>query len=157
MSSLRVDAGDARHTSLRVARFQRQRGYAVSQVGPPGHRRVRVVSLHLGLDPAERASHLETVLASVPGQGPLVVAGDLNEGPQGQAWMTLAGRLGVVTDDAPTFPASNPHHRIDAIFASPALTVVRSGPLALDAGDLAAASDHLPVWVDLDVSTLALA
>jgi len=33
---------------------------------------------------------------------------------------------------------------------------VPSGPVTLDPGDLVAATDHLPVWVDLDLSSMAL-
>ena len=156
MSSLRVDVTEARHHSMRVAPLQRERGYAVSRVRLPGHETVWVVSMHLSLDAAERARHAATILDSLPGDGPIVVAGDLNEGPGGQVWMALAGPLQAVTGDAPTYPASQPRHRLDVIFASPQLSVVPSSPLELDRADLVAASDHLPVWVDLDLSSVAL-
>lgn len=156
MSSPRVDSADARHTSLRVARFQRERGYAVSRVRLPGHRSVSVVSVHLSLQAPERATHMATVLASIPEPEPLVLAGDLNEGVDGLAWAALARRLRVVTGDAPTFPAANPHRRIDVIFASSALSAGPGRPVDLDRADLLAATDHLPVWADLDLSTLAL-
>lgn len=156
MSSLRLDATNVEHIPLKVARLQRQRGYAVSLIRLPGHRGVRFVSVHLSLDSAERATHSTAVVDALAGNAPLVVAGDLNEGPTGEAWMTIAERLRLVTDGGLTFPASNPRHRIDAIFASPSLSVVSSGPIELDSSDLVAASDHLPVWVDLDLSGLAL-
>jgi endonuclease/exonuclease/phosphatase family metal-dependent hydrolase len=125
---------------------------------PPlsGHQVVGFVSIHLSLDAEERMAHMATVLDAVLGDRLTVVAGDLNEGPNGQAWMAIAGRLGAVSRDAPTFPASNPRHRLDVIFASPELSVVPSTPAELDPEDLLAASDHLPVWVDLDLSSLAL-
>jgi endonuclease/exonuclease/phosphatase family metal-dependent hydrolase len=92
----------------------------------------------------------------VPEGEPTVVAGDLNEGATGPAWQTLAARLPPVTPDAPTFPARHPQHRIDAIFVSPQLRAVDGRPRPdFGAGDLVAATDHLPVWVDLDVSVLA--
>ena len=157
MSSLRLDATNVQHLRLKGGgRFQRERGYALSQVRLPGHQSVGVVSMHLSLDADEREAHAAAILEALPGHGPLVVAGDLNEGPDGQAWMALAGRLRVVTGDAPTFPASSPRHRPDVIFASPDLSVVPSGPVTLDPGDLVAATDHLPVWVDLDLSSMAL-
>jgi endonuclease/exonuclease/phosphatase family metal-dependent hydrolase len=156
MSSLRLDAANVQHLPLKVARLQRERGYAVSHVRLPGHESVGFVSMHLSLDADEREKHAAEVMKAHAGEGPLVVAGDLNEGPDGQAWMSIAARLPVVTGDAPTFPASNPHRRLDAIFAPPQLSVVPSGPIELDPTDLVAASDHLPVWVDLDLSGLAL-
>lgn len=156
MSSLRLDVANVRHIPLKVARLQRERGYAVSQVRLPGHQSVGFASLHLSLDADERARHAVAFLGAMPVDGPLVVAGDLNEGSGGQAWKAIAGRLRVVTGDAPTFPVSNPDHRLDAIFASPILSVVPSGPIELDATDLVAATDHLPVWVDLDLSGVAL-
>lgn len=152
MSSLRLDASNVQHIPLKVAFQQRQRGYAVVQVRLPGHQRVDLVSVHLSLNPEERARHAAAVMAAVAGDGSLVLAGDLNEGSDGQAWMAIAQRLCVVTGDTPTFPASNPRHRLDVIFASPELSVVSSGPIELDHADLVAATDHLPVWVDLDLS-----
>lgn len=156
MSSLRVQVGDAQHRSLPVAPLQRHRGYAVCHVRLPGYRELRCVSVHLGLDADERLRHMTSVLESLPGAGPVVVAGDLNEGPNGRAWMAVAGRLGAVTGEEATFPARRPQHRIDAIFASADVTVALSAPTALDAVDLAVATDHLPVWVDLDLSGVAL-
>jgi len=84
------------------------------------------------------------------------VAGDLNEGSDGVAWKTLASRLSLVSGDAPTFPARNPHHRLDVIFTSPTLSAESNGQVELDPDDLKVASDHLPVWVDLGLSPLAL-
>jgi endonuclease/exonuclease/phosphatase family metal-dependent hydrolase len=159
MSSLRVDVTGTQHRPLKVARFQRQRGYAVSQVRLPGHRAVTFVSMHLSLDAGERARHAASVLKALTGAEPLVLAGDLNEGPDRLAWKTIAGRLRAATGDAPTYPADNPRHRLDVIFVSPALPVMATGPhdaVELDPTDLVAATDHLPVWVDLDLSGLVL-
>lgn len=156
MSSVRTDVADTLHASLRVAWLQRGRGYAVSNVRLLGHQVVGCVSIHLSLDAEERTAHAAAVLDAVLGDRPSVVAGDLNEGPNGLAWRAIAARLGAVSRDPPTFPASNPRHRLDVIFASPELSVVPSTPVELDPEDLLAASDHLPVWVDLDLAHLAL-
>lgn len=159
MSSLRVHVTGTQHRPLKVAWLQRERGYAVSRVQLPGHREVTFVSMHLSLDAGERARHAASVLKALTEAEPLVVAGDLNEGPDRPAWKTIAGRLRAATGDAPTFPAGNPRHRLDVIFASPALPVVPTGPndtVEPDPADLVAATDHLPVWVDLDLSGLIL-
>lgn len=156
MSGPRVEVLDVRHGRLKVAWLQRERGYAVGHVRLPGQRSVGFVSIHLSLDAAERAEHAATVLAALPRDGLLVLAGDLNEGPDGQAWRSIAERLRVVSGDALTFPAKNPCHRLDAIFASAGLPVAAGDPLALNLADLQAASDHLPVWVDLDLTGVGL-
>ena len=156
MSSVRLDVLDVQHRSLKVGRFQRERGYAVCQLRLPGHQIIGFVSVHLSLAAHERAIHAGTLLRALPGDRPVVVAGDLNEGSDGQAWMAIAARLCVVSGDAPTFPASNPGVRIDVIFASPELPVVSMPRVELDRADLVAATDHLPVLVDLDLSKVAL-
>ena len=168
MASLRLDVADVQHRPLKVAWPQRERGYAVTRVRLPGRSAVTFASVHLSLDAGERAVHAATVLETLQGQEPLVVAGDLNEGPDGKAWKAIAGRLRVASGEAPTFPAGSPRHRLDVIFASPGLRVASSGTpgpngdrrdsgrVELDPADLVAATDHLPVWVDLDLSDLTL-
>ena len=154
LTSLRVDVGMARHERLRVPRLQRERGYALASVSLPGHTAVDVVSVHLSLDADERARHIGAVLGTLAPDGPLVVAGDLNEGEDGRAWSSLAGRLRPVTEPAPTFTARHPRHRLDVIFAGGPLEVLPHRPVDLDRTRLVAASDHLPVWTDLDVQAL---
>lgn len=159
MTSLRVDAPDSGHARLSVPRLDRERGYAAARVRLPGHRVVSILSVHLSLDADERARHAALVLGSTwaAADGALIVAGDLNEGPDGAAWHEFTSRLKVVTKDAATFPSSNPDRRLDVIFAGPRLRPTeRNSPVSLDAADLRAATDHLPVWVDLDLAALAL-
>ncbi|MCC2309496.1 endonuclease/exonuclease/phosphatase family protein [Cellulomonas chengniuliangii] len=122
-----------------------RRGFATARVDG-----VEVVVLHLSVHPEERARHLDLVeayLAQV--QGPLVVVGDLNEGPDGPAWQRLARYAQDTAGGraAPTFRASGPRHRIDAVLASPELEARKSRVLR----DAAArrASDHLPLVVDV--------
>lgn len=84
----------------------------------------------------------------------LVIGGDLNESVDGPAWSVLGERLRLATPDQPTFPAARPNRRIDAIFASTGLGVIDAavaGAPELAEADLATATDHLPVWVDLEV------
>jgi endonuclease/exonuclease/phosphatase family metal-dependent hydrolase len=59
-----------------------------------------------------------------------------------------------VTEPAPTFTARHPRHRLDVIFAGGPLEVLPHRPVDLDRTRLVAASDHLPVWTDLDVQAL---
>ena len=149
-------SGSARHERLPVRRRQRERGYAVASVALPGDALLDVVSVHLSLDADERARHAGDVLRHAAADRPLVVAGDLNEGEDGRAWAALAGRLRPVSETTPTFTARHPRHRLDVIFASGSLELLAHRPVDLDPADLVAASDHLPVWVDLDVRSLGL-
>lgn len=107
---------------------------------------------HLATDPVERptqAARWKAELTAV--DGPLIAAADINEGPGGLAWRTVADGLVDTAGDAdrlqPTFPAAGPRDRLDAIFVSPDVTVRRHEVVATDL--TRRASDHLPVLADL--------
>lgn len=153
MACSRVDVLDMRHIALPVPPGQRVRGYAGASVRLAGHAPVRVVSIHLPLDPVERERHARIVLDAA-GPGRVVVGGDLNETADGRAWQLLADRLSVLTGPADTFPARGPNRRIDVVLAGAGLraAATRRDEPALDPADLVAASDHLPVWVDIELS-----
>ena len=90
---------------------------------------------------------------------PLIVAGDLNEGSDGPAWGLIAGRLHVLTGSAPTYPADAPVHRLDVIWGDRHVDVVAEGSIdqlvadGLARRDVVSATDHLPVWSDVEVRT----
>lgn len=168
----RLDLLEAQASALPVAGpLTRRRGYALARVADPGGGRLTVVSVHLPLRASERAAHAAQVLdrlrpsPSRPVVGGFVVAGDLNEPPQGPVWAQLdelvhdAALLVQPGDSptAPTYPAGAPRQRIDAVLVSQGIRVLSvrvAGRLdGLDAGVLAAASDHLPLVVDLVVSS----
>lgn len=155
-TSLRVQVAESRHLRLRVAALQRTRGYAVMRVGPAGHQPLVVASVHLSLDAAERERHAGQILRTVSGGGPVLLAGDLNEGETGRAWQLLATGLRLVSPATPTFPAKAPRRVLDVIFASSDLTVLPHRGVALDEADLVAASDHRPTWVDVDLDPQAV-
>lgn len=121
--------------------------------------RLAVASTHLSLDPEERAAQAPQVLALLDNVGPdlRVLGGDVNEGPEGPAWTAWAGAMCDAQamapwGTAPTFPARAPDRRIDGIFVSKGVHVVRCGvptDLPFPAAGPAAASDHLPVVADL--------
>jgi endonuclease/exonuclease/phosphatase family metal-dependent hydrolase len=127
------------------------RGAAFARCSVKGAR-FTVSGSHLATDPAERpaqAALWKDALAAV--DGPLVAGGDLNEGPGGGAWRTIADGL---TDTAPvgggtalTYPATLPRQRLDALFVSPDVEIDRYEVVETDASRRA--SDHLPVLVDL--------
>lgn len=155
-TSPRVRVEVPRHHRLPVPPFQRSRGYAVAHVGVPGRAPLAVASVHLGLDADQRESHARQILGGLLGgaPGPVVVAGDLNEAEDGAAWRCLAGSLRELSPPGATFPAGRPRHRIDVVFGSSSLRVLPAVAVPLDEADLSAASDHRPVWADLDPDML---
>lgn len=152
-TSERVRVLAAGHTRLPVRWPDRTRGYAVVRVGVEGGGELTAVSVHLSLRPGERVAHTERILAALAGDGPLVLAGDLNEDDTGAAWrlIDVPDRLRLVSPAAPTFPARRPRRRLDVVFASPGLRVLPHREVAVPEGAWARASDHRPAWVDLEV------
>jgi endonuclease/exonuclease/phosphatase family metal-dependent hydrolase len=105
---------------------------------------------HLATDPVERpaqAARWKEALAAI--DGPVIAGGDLNEGPGGGAWRTVADGFVTTPSAALTFPATLPRHRLDALFVTPDIAVERYE--AIDSDLARRASDHLPVLADLSL------
>ena len=136
----------------------RPRGAVVAELVLPGASAgatpLTVASVHLGLDPAERAAHVALIAEKLAGAGDrLVVAGDLNERPDGPSWAALAG-YGLADPRPgapPTFPARAPRSRIDAVLARPGVEVLDDEVWRPDPRDVVLASDHRPVLALLRV------
>ncbi|MDX2970058.1 endonuclease/exonuclease/phosphatase family protein [Kribbella solani] len=141
-------------------------GGTVGGVVHLGSTRVAVVVCHLGLHPRGRIHELAQVLSLCNSFGtPYLLTGDLNEEPDGPIWKRLAeeGLTDLGADAGPTFNSSTPYKRIDGALLStgptrnssrnalPPLTArLRHVPATRE--DLAAASDHLPMLVELSLS-----
>ena len=114
---------------------------------------VGVVSCHLSLDRDRRAQEVARVLGVASGlRGPVVLAGDLNETPDGPSWAALR-RAGFVDHGGSgwrTFPSDDPDRRIDALLVRGA-AVLHHGDPGVDPALLAAASDHRPVLAVLEL------
>jgi endonuclease/exonuclease/phosphatase family metal-dependent hydrolase len=86
-----------------------------------------------------------------------VLAGDFNDFPPGPVTRTLANRLadaGARIAGRATFPSRRPLLRLDRVYTSRA---VRVGHVQVARSPLArAASDHLPIVVELELEALAL-
>jgi endonuclease/exonuclease/phosphatase family metal-dependent hydrolase len=150
--SPRVRLVEASHHRLPVRWPDRTRGWARARVVLPSGGELTAVSVHLSLRETERERHVGAVLDAVADVDPLVVAGDLNE-EEGPAWarLTGSGRLRLVAPDGPTYPARSPRRRLDVVFASLSLRVLPGAPPAVPDAVWPLASDHRPVWVDLEV------
>lgn len=151
---------DWRVTGVEVVEFQRQgrtprRGFVAVylRTGPVT---MTAVSTHFGLAPRERESHARELTDWVAGRhGPLVVGGDLNEGPDGPAARWIGERLYdgfAVGGRGPgnSFPARLPSARIDYVFVGQGVRVLRCR--VQDSQAAARASDHLPVMIDLEIA-----
>lgn len=152
LASARTRADDVRAVRLPVSGWHaRARGAVCAVVSLPGTQRVSLMCVHLGLDAAERADHVGSLLAALPTGVPAVVAGDLNEGPGGPSWLALGARaVDPAQGSSPTFRAARPRHRIDAVLVDPSLEVVAYGfPHGVSEVDVVAASDHRPVLAQI--------
>jgi endonuclease/exonuclease/phosphatase family metal-dependent hydrolase len=113
-----------------------------------------VVGCHLSLKRRERVREVERVIEVASRlRGPVVVAGDLNEGPKGPCWQRLAEAGYVDHGDRSwlTFPSDEPAKRIDAVLVRGGARVVAHGDPGVPDEDLSAASDHRPVVAELEL------
>lgn len=140
-------------TTLRQPFLQPRRGIVAAQLRVRG-RLVGVVCCHLSLEAERRRWETEEVLSVAARlRGPVVVGGDLNEGPGGPSWRQLqeVGYVDHGTPDWPTFPAAQPTERIDALLLRGDARVLHHGAPGVDEDLLARASDHRPVLAALDL------
>lgn len=125
------------------------RGAAFAACSVPGARFV-VTGSHLATDPVERPAQARLWRTAVAAAtAPVIVGGDLNEGPGGPSWAIVAAGLtdAGAAGAAPTFPCAGPRDRLDAIFVDPSIEV--AGAEVVDTALTRRASDHLPVLADL--------
>ncbi len=112
-----------------------------------------VVGCHLSLHREERVREVEKVIAVADRlRGPVVVAGDLNERPNGPCWDRLieAGFVDHGSAAWLTFPSAEPVKRVDAVLVRGTVAVPHHGDPGVSAELLARASDHRPVLAELD-------
>ena len=145
-----------RVTELDVRKLSREgrtlrRGFVAAHLWQPGTR-LTAVSVHLGLSDSERERHARelTDFLSVV-KGPSVLGVDLNEGPTGAAARWISGRFYDAFAQAgdgsgETFPAELPTARIDYLFVSDELAVLKAW-----VPDSAPVSDHRAVVADVDL------
>ncbi|MEU7173061.1 endonuclease/exonuclease/phosphatase family protein [Micromonospora tulbaghiae] len=156
LTSLRLRVVDTRcqRYPLTPGRHMRGAAYAQCRVGGVD---VLLAGSHLSTDPAERPAQAAAFKRELAASTLPVVAGaDINEGPDGPAWQTLAEGLtdtALAADraDRLTFSCADPRRRIDALFVDPRITVVDYD--VVDTPAARRASDHFPVLVDLLLPT----
>jgi endonuclease/exonuclease/phosphatase family metal-dependent hydrolase len=162
LTSLRVDVSTAFVERFPVPRFVQARGVVGVAIQAAGLR-LAVLGSHFDLDEQRRLRHTGRLLAAAESFAgtagvPFVIAADTNELPGAACWQQMRA-TGLVDaaglDGTPTFPASQPRARIDAVLVPPSVRVAGYAvgaaalPADMDPHLLARASDHLPVVVDL--------
>ncbi len=138
-----------------------RRGFATAVVRFGGAR-LGVLSCHLSLEKNERYEQGGMLLDRLAGLGTphAVAGGDLNERPGGRTFRRIADGLQDCWATAPwgseyTSTPTDPHQRIDAIFATKGIEVLGCGvpvnQLGITDADLRAATDHLPLLAALKI------
>ncbi|MGW2034409.1 endonuclease/exonuclease/phosphatase family protein [Streptomyces argyrophylli] len=161
LCSLRATVERTEDTLLPLTPGLHRRGFATAVVRFGGAR-LGVLSCHLSLQGDERHDQGGLLLDRLAGLGVehAVAGGDLNEGPEGRTFRRLAGTLQDCRATAPwggefTSTPTDPHQRIDAVFATKGIEVLGCGvPLdqpGVREADLRAATDHLPVLAALRI------
>ncbi|MFI9200765.1 endonuclease/exonuclease/phosphatase family protein [Streptomyces sp. NPDC053048] len=165
LTSLRAHVERAGDVLLPRTPALHQRGLATA-VLRFGRARLGVISCHLSINADERYGQGRLLLdhlgaLDVPHA---VVAGDLNDRPDGRTFGLLAGTLQDGWAVEPwgrehTTRLDDPLQRIDAVFATHDVRVLGCGvPMGLPGvreADLRAATDHLPVLAALRVPATA--
>lgn len=150
MVLVREDVTVYQATCLSLPTLEEPRGAIVLELGQEGVD-FRVVAMHLGLVGLWRFRQADTVLAHLSAleeQKCLVMMGDLNE------WNTRWGCLSRfeakhhVVAPGPSFHSKWPVLALDRIITSPEVTVRASGVHRSELARMA--SDHLPVWADVE-------
>jgi len=134
-----------------------KRGMLHCVLQPPGSRRqVHVICVHLGLREQHRSLQIGSLCGyidqEVPGEAPLVVAGDFNDWRQvGQRRLARIGGLKEVFREktgrvARTFPARMPLLRLDRIYVR---NIGRFDAMVLSRRPWSHLSDHAPLAVEI--------
>lgn len=112
---------------------------------------LRIVGVHLGLVRRYRLLQIKAVLRHVARRPamPLILAGDFNEWGNRTAIDSAARGVSFALTP-PSYPAPRPLARLDRIAHSDTLATVATGTLREKPAHIA--SDHLPVWADLEQS-----
>ncbi|HTC68281.1 MAG TPA: endonuclease/exonuclease/phosphatase family protein [Acidothermaceae bacterium] len=148
LASLRVRVVRAQDVLLSRKRGLHQRGIALATLELGGSQ-FCVGSIHLDLDAGERRRHVDEIVERTSScSAPVIVAGDINEEPDGPAWRALAQTYPDAFEVAPvggayTYSATHPVRRIDGIFVDSVITVDECG--VPDVPGIERASDHRPV------------
>ncbi len=114
---------------------------------------VRMISGHFGLTPKYRQKQLQAIsdkLKSLP-ELPTILLGDFNEWRSQKGFEALPVNYKLHTPGK-TYPAIRPIVPLDRIATSHSIKVTKAS--VFKQGRSMIASDHLPVWADLQLETI---
>jgi endonuclease/exonuclease/phosphatase family metal-dependent hydrolase len=123
---------------------------------------IQVINTHLGLRGPERLRQIDQLLGpdwlGHPAcREPVIVAGDFNAIPRSRVYQRLAAHLRDAqtwlgtSRQRPTYPSRAPLLRLDHIFVSRSIEVLKTETIRTPLARIA--SDHLPLLVDFRVIT----
>ncbi|MFC5800353.1 endonuclease/exonuclease/phosphatase family protein [Streptomyces formicae] len=161
LCSLRTTVERTEDVLLPLTPGLHRRGFATAVVRIAGAR-IGLLSCHLSLQSDERYAQAGMVLDRLAAMDVphAIAAGDINDRPDGRGFRRLAAELQDCWAVRPwggeyTSTPTDPHQRIDAIFATKGVEVLGCGvPIGLTGirdADLRAATDHLPVLAALRI------
>ncbi|MER6996239.1 endonuclease/exonuclease/phosphatase family protein [Streptomyces sp. NPDC000410] len=162
LCSLRATVEHTEDVLLPLTPGLHRRGFATAVVRFGAAARVGLISCHLSLRTDERYAQAGMLLDRIAAMDVpyAIAAGDINERPGGRGFRRLAAELQDCWAVTPwggeyTSTPTDPHQRIDAVFATPGIEVLGCGvPVGLPGisdADLKAATDHLPVLAALRI------
>lgn len=157
LTALRMDVLRSSESLLPKTPRLHQRGAAIAELRLSGadSPSLVVASIHLGLNGGERRLHAQYLAELIAAYGvqDTVVAGDLNDFAGSPAWQILEHERvdAGAAANAPTFPARAPTARIDAVFMPQAWSVTCRTISASEWPEIARATDHCPVVVDVSL------
>jgi len=127
------------------------RGAIILDVAISDNAPLRLVAVHLGLMRGNRKSQLKYLLDALANrpQQPTVIMGDFNEWSQTKGLGRLAGEFDFVTPGK-SFHAAWPVAKLDRFALSKELLVKDAG--VIEKGQARKASDHLPIWAEIEHS-----
>ena len=124
------------------------RGALIADLKGPGHS-LTLVATHLGLRRACRQLQLAHLLDELEARTErAVIAGDFNEWSPRIGFDILENAFDVISPGR-SFHASRPIAPLDRFAVGRGLRVAGAG--VFEQGEARRASDHLPVWMDLDI------
>ncbi len=124
------------------------RNYIKARIDVNGEE-ILFITTHLGLSQGERLDHIQQLLKSIKEHSlPVVLVGDLNCTPEAKEIKQIRGLMNDSHqksgfDKGLTFPSQEPRYRIDYIFATPDIQLLKSK------GINSMVSDHLPVIAEM--------
>jgi endonuclease/exonuclease/phosphatase family metal-dependent hydrolase len=121
---------------------------------------IQIINTHLGVRGPERLRQIEALLGPdwlghSACHEPVIVAGDLNAIPRSRVYRRVAAHLRDAqtwlgtSRQRPTYPSRAPLLRLDHVFVSPSIEVLRAEVIRTPLARIA--SDHLPLLVDFNV------